>query len=264
MKKTTKIFFLALSVLLLASLVTKHFVQADDYTPCSSQMIAKYFRGSILSNKDIFVTTNSDEKLSTEELEGKIGDDFVNHIDDLFAEYKDMNKDKMYEFYHEKQGKLFEEAVYHGLQKKGEFQWAISPANYIVSLFKPQFKALKKTEFAPVIPSYVLGLEASLNYTVFSCTYVTDENKIIAGSRTLYPWEDLEQDKLDSAKRIIDARKIIENALSSYDALMIAYPQHVAYMELIQTLTKVKKMFNKIEAITSRCLLPNRYDAACN
>ena len=178
------------------------------------------------------------------------------------------------EKYHQLQEQVFESAINQSLQKFGEkdakLTWLIDDesAHPILSLYKNRFDANKSNEkvqkLAQHIPTFVVGLEATLNYAVFSCTYTVDSSDIIKNTTNLisaYKVEDLTLKEY--AESLLDAKRILDYTLQSYDSLIIAYPQHQAYEKLIDELQILKKQFKTFEAINSKCVYPNHFNSSC-
>jgi hypothetical protein len=244
-------------------------VEADTeeiLAPCSNEMIVKSFMTSIENNQAIF-----SPKPLKDEKKKKIEKDldlYITSATNLFTDKKTSLKN-----YHDLQSSLFKEVILQSLQEINDdnlkMNWIISKVGVhpIVSLYEARFTSLgKKDQFkiAQHIPSFIVGLEATLNYAILSCNYSSSSEDIIKQNKGLFgSFQQEKMDVIEVAETLLDAKRIIDYSLQAYDSLVIAYPQHQAYEKLIKELKVLKEQFKVFEEINSSCVYPNHFNAVC-
>lgn len=252
---------------------------ANLYGACSSDMMAQVFNTQIDSHSKLFFLKDEDKKsLSSDSY------NLLPFIESLYAAYGANNTEGMKKLYHENQSKLFELAIKQSLQGIKENQdfaesgsssratpvWNTEFSNKnkypFAAIYADKFQAgdPKNPKIIPTLPTLVVGLEASLNYAVFSCSYRSSfqENE---GSTTSLQ-EGLLKKEADGTKiatDLLNAKRVMDYALNAYDGLAVAYPQHIAYLDLIEELRTLREQFGALEEVASSCVFPNRFNASC-
>ena len=274
LKNMKKLLSIIAILIFTAFLGHSFFVNAETNSACSDETLSDTFLKTINKNKEIFFATDISKnpskkypKLKTyiegkkEYIRGKEGEEGL--------------QANALEKYHTLQEQVFESAINQSLQKFGEkdatLTWLINDekSHPILSLYKNRFEGNEKEngkveKLAQHIPTFVVGLEATLNYAIFSCVYNFSSSEIIGSSNSFFTIFKKEKiTRKEFAENLLDAKRILDYTLQSYDSLIIAYPQHQAYEKLIDELKILKKQFATFEAINSQCVYPNHFNASC-
>ena len=250
---------------------------AASRSPCNPESIANVFSKAIMLENDIFNGSKIEKKLKTKN--SSIKDILTTYVKKEKNKYRYQMKKyekKTFEFtspmdrYHNIQDNLFKNAIVQTLSgletKKPKFNKNVwkEDSHPIVYLYKDTYTNMSKGDIPPIIPTLVVGFEATLNFTILSCAYQIDENKLVENSKNpLDIITNIRKDKLEKIKEVGKAERIIVNALSSYESLLLAYPQHVAYQNLIKKMSDLKDTFMDFEAVNSECVYSNHIYATC-
>ena len=250
------------------------------YGACSPDMMTQIFNTKIENHKDVFFLKDADKKSS--------GSDSYNlqpYIDSLYSEFNAYStNEEMKNAYHEKQSLLFELAIkqsLQGMEKSIDFAqkssstrvmpvWSAQLSNKnqypFAALYTDKFQAgdEENPKVIPTFPTLIVGLESALNYAVFSCSYKKQFEELQGATSSLQ--EGVLKKEVDGTKIAADllaAKRVMDYALNAYDGLAVAYPQHVAYLELIEELRLLREQFGALEEVASSCVFPNRFNASC-
>ncbi len=240
-------------------------VEATVTNFCDSAHIAQVFTSNIMTHSNLFISSSFDEDALKEALGTTDNDNIIYKYikgNDVFIETP--------EKYHKTQEELFKKSISYSLKdldkKSSKTLDVVISENPILWLYKKKLESMKNnnTELTEAIPTFIVGLEATLNYTIFSCNYIVNEDDVVKKSSGL-------QDSLvtinfsiqEKGRELLEAKRILEYALNSYDSLAIAYPQHQAYLKTIKELKKLRELFGNMEDITSSCVLKNHYYSSC-
>lgn len=270
-----------LALFLSGFFIFENFIQADPVSQpaCSTATIQRTFTASITAHQaDFFPASYTiPEKEDPFSLESYINSERTSYTSFSFKEAFDR--------YHKTQSQLFEDAIKQTLQSFNDQKTSAenkstppktvwnaalnnTSAHPIVSLYAQKFIAGDPNlpSVTPTVPTLIVGFEGALNYMIFSCSFDKDnlkEDGFISQTsiQSIFTEKKKEEDQL--AEKLLQAKRILDYALSSYDALAVAYPQHIQYLALIEELKKLREQFGALEEMTSKCILPNHFNASC-
>lgn len=271
--------FIFLAVFLSLSFLGINFLQADptSYPACSTETIQKTFTESIKNHQSDFFP--ADYNISEQE------DPFslTSYINKERSSYSSLDSKASLDRYHQTQSKLFEESIKQTLQSFDDQETASenqsqapktswnsnlndASSHPILHLYAQKFTAgdASLPSVTPTLPTLIVGFEGALNYMIFSCSYDNNNDGLIEEESSIQNiFTGRKQAKEQLAEKLLQAKRILDYALSSYDALAVAYPQHIQYLALIEELKKLREQFGALEEMSAKCVLPNHFNASC-
>lgn len=264
----------------------------SDTNPCGVKILTETFTKSVENKQDIFFLKDAANIPPVEK-------NIQTYIETTFKKYNKMTLETMLKTYHTMQQQLFKAVLKQSLQnyspitkmlKNGgtskndfgqTFAWDLTlkdaAAHPIVSLYADKFTKMANTitknveagneafvDVIPTVPTLVVGFEATLNYAIFACQYQsTWDDPIKKNPSTAAIIEEHSKQTTKVAQDLIQAKRILEYAMDSYDAFAVAYPQHIAYEELIKRLKVLRKQFYAFDQVNSKCVVPNHLYSSC-
>jgi hypothetical protein len=267
-KLTGGLFVLGLISLIFFDLEDKK-IKADNLV-CNIDNIKHSFLVSLEEEKTIFFENFQKDSMDV------ILDDFLKREKQRYLNFNKL--EELNEYYFKQQNTMFKEIIkfsLSSLQEEKNLEISLSKNSYpILSVYLDELSKQNKKEaeinFSAVVPSFVLGLEATLKYNVYACSiqefvktkFVNNEIQKIKNISGL-------TNKLRSAEQkvaigLIDRKRILKRAVNAYQELIIAYPQHLAYLDLIENIKILKKQYQTLDDISFNCLIPNHFNTSCD
>lgn len=259
--KIKNIVFGLLFLLLIQSAYSLNANIKNPEDPCSPSQITNSISRAVFQKQELVFTEG--KVISIEQIN--------NQIEKYIEEKKRVLKgDKMDDAYHNLQNKIFSAAVSSSLDslddKRSSFPFADKNQFPILSLYTEKFRSITSSKSqiqaksSALVPTFLLGLEASLNYAILSCQTVSEIENFGASK---FAYNDYAKNEEELMKNLLAAKRVLNYSLSAYDSLNLALPQHLAYLDLIEELKKLRKNFSKLEQISSECIVPNHYNTSC-